>query len=64
MTAWGRADGHRRTCRPKPDQRSGRRVCSIHKCPRACTHTGFANGLAMTSGCEWHMRLWVKWGRS
>lgn len=33
------------------------------KCHCGCkgfqTHTGFANGLALTSGCEWKVRKWV-----
>jgi hypothetical protein len=24
------------------------------------THVGLANGIALASGCEWHMRLWVR----
>lgn len=24
------------------------------------THAGCANGMAMTSGCEWHMRQWLR----
>lgn len=31
-------------------------------CKGKASHTGFANGLAMTSGCEWSMRLWVREG--
>lgn len=29
-------------------------------CAGKISHGGYANGLAMTSGCEWAMRRWVK----
>jgi hypothetical protein len=36
------------------------------KCPWGCggkqSHGGYVNGLAMTGGCEWSMRRWVKFG--
>jgi hypothetical protein len=36
------------------------------KCPCGCggkqSHGGYVNGLAMTGGCEWAMRQWVKHG--
>jgi hypothetical protein len=44
---------------PLPNRR---RRC--HQCPQyprtAATHAGCANGLAMTSGCEWHVRKWLQ----
>lgn len=34
-----------------------RRRC--HCCGKRATHVGMANGLAMTSGCEWAVARWV-----
>jgi hypothetical protein len=31
-------------------------------CGGKANHTGFANGVALTSGCEWSMRVWVRDG--
>lgn len=48
----------------------GRRKCGFMSgsdrdgCQHRVTHMGMCRGLAMTSGCEWHMRRWVKWGRA
>ncbi len=45
------------------DGRRRRRRCP-YRCRNRTTHTGTANGLGMMSGCEWHVRRWVKWGRA
>ena len=37
---------------------SSRRRCSC--CTRRATHAGLANGCAMTVGCEWRVRQWVR----
>lgn len=46
----------------KPDQRRGQRFC--HRCLGGvrATHLGMANGVALTSGCEWHMYEWARRG--
>lgn len=52
-----------RTMAPRTDRRFGRRRCLlIDCCPRPTTHIGLANGMGMTIGCEWHVRMWVKQG--
>lgn len=58
--AYGNVDEHRREMAKKLDRRRGFRYCP--RCPGKvpATHVGLTNGLAMTQGCEWHMRLWVK----
>lgn len=41
-----------------------RHLCN--ECPRGpmrrprVTHVGTANGMTMTSGCEWHMQKWLR----
>lgn len=40
--------------------------CRCRKCPGKgyqrprTTHAGTAGGAAMTSGCEWHVRQWLR----
>jgi hypothetical protein len=54
---WGSATEHARTMaaiRPRSRRRCG---CG---CRRRATHTGLANGVALTSGCELSVRRWVK----
>lgn len=41
--------------------RIGRRKCDCG-CGRRSTHTGCANGVALTSGCELAIRRWVRDG--
>lgn len=60
---WADARFHPRTMRRKPDLRKGDRWC--WQCKRMgaqnrATHFGCCNGAAMTEGCEWHVRRWVK----
>ena len=43
--------------RPK---RPGRKPKCNCGCGMPKTHTGFANGVSLTSGCEMSMRRWVK----
>jgi hypothetical protein len=56
---WGSADHHKREMRPATDKR---RRCG--SCPKGSrvpeTHVGFANGVALMGGCEWHVRQWVR----
>lgn len=37
-----------------------RRRCPFCPGRSRATHVGRANGLAMMSGCEWHVRMWVR----
>lgn len=39
----------------------GRRKCHCG-CGGWTTHTGLANGVALTSGCEWFIRRWIRDG--
>jgi len=63
---WGSAFEHVRTWAEIEDKRRGRRWCRHPApggpCPRRCTHLGLANGIALMSGCEWHVRLWCAQG--
>ncbi len=66
MSAYGNALLHVRTCLAIKDRRRGRRRCQLWSgpglgtCTRPCTHLGLANGVALMSGCEWHVRRWVR----
>lgn len=58
---WGSANHHERASVPRTDFRRGRRWCPY--CPRRAsriTHYGTANGVALMSGCAWHVRMWVR----
>lgn len=45
------------------DGRRRRRRCGHgDDCPNRATHLGMANGVALTTGCEFHMRVWVRDG--
>lgn len=59
MTKWGSATEHQRTMRFIEDGRRRRRQCG-GGCDARATHLGLANGVALMSGCEWHVRMWVK----
>lgn len=54
---WGHADLHRRTILEAPS----RRKCKCG-CGGRSTHVGLANGIGMTTGCEWAVRVWVRDG--
>ena len=56
---WGSVAHHELTLKPTPDKRRRCRWCPA-KPRRASTHIGCANGVAMTSGCEWHMYVWLR----
>lgn len=32
-------------------------------CGNRASHVGMANGVALTSGCEWSVRVWVREGQ-
>lgn len=69
---WADSRIHPRSLRERTgeDRRRGRRKCGFMSgadregCQRRVTHMGMCRGLAMTCGCEWHMRRWVKRGRA
>lgn len=59
---WGavaNADEHPRYIQLIDGRERNRRRCDCG-CGGKCTHVGCANGLGMTSGCEWSMRQWVR----
>lgn len=60
---WGEVSDQMRYALARPDRRRGARWC--HSCAavgvrRPMTHMGMSNGLALTSGCEWHIRQWTR----
>lgn len=64
---WGEvanSDRHARYLYPKPKGSGGARKCKHGSpmCGNRNTHFGAANGVCLTSGCEWHMRMWAKRG--
>lgn len=64
QTAWGvigDTANHQRYMRLLPGRYRNRRRCFCG-CGGKKSHGGYANGLAMTGGCEWSMRVWVKTG--
>lgn len=36
-------------------------ACPFGECEGRRTHMGLANGMALMSGCEFHVRMWVKY---
>lgn len=59
---WGRvADAHAdpRYALAMDSKRRNRGECGCG-CGRKTTHVGVANGMGMTSGCEWSIRQWVR----
>lgn len=59
MWGWeGSANDHMRYAK-KIAGRGGRRKCDCG-CGGRATHFGLANGLGLTSGCEWSIRRWVR----
>lgn len=55
---YGNAAAHTRYAK-QITTRGGRSKCDCG-CGGRVTHTGMANGLGMTSGCEWSIRQWVR----
>lgn len=51
-----------RTCALLPGRFRNRRKCFCG-CGGKQSHGGYADGIAMTGGCEWAMRYWVTHGR-
>lgn len=59
--AWGSSVHHKRYMEPVDPKR--RRRCSRCQRPRPrATHRGMANGVCLMTGCEWHVRVWVRDG--
>lgn len=56
--SWGSAEHHKRVMVPMRSRRRCRQ-CDINVSPHRATHVGQANGVALMSGCEWSVRLWV-----
>jgi hypothetical protein len=52
---YGNAEVHLKYIEPF----STRRRCRHDDCTHRTTHLGRANGVTLTSGCEWHMRQWL-----
>jgi len=60
---WASTSVHPKTFKLIPDGRQRRRqcwLCNDQGKRNYATHVGLCNGLAMCSGCEWHMRAWAK----
>lgn len=57
MCVVGSVDGHRTI---NPIYKYSRRKCNC--CGKRATHTGCGDGVALMSGCEWYVRLWVRGG--
>jgi hypothetical protein len=55
---WGQVGAATMPRYSKPASSSSRRRCPW--CRRRATHVGMANGVALTSGCEWHVAVWVR----
>ena len=53
------ATEHKRTLTPAPSKSRRRCHCG---CKTRATHIGQANGCALMSGCELHVRRWVRDG--
>ncbi|MCT7372675.1 hypothetical protein [Mycolicibacterium llatzerense] len=51
-----------RTCAQLPGRFRNRRKCFCG-CGGKQSHGGYADGIAMTGGCEWAMRYWVTHGQ-
>jgi hypothetical protein len=50
---------HELTVELAPNRRKRCRFCPKGS-RKAATHHGRANGVTMTSGCEWHMHKWLR----
>lgn len=55
---YGSSTSHERYAQPAP---RSRRKC-VCGCNTRATHAGAANGVALMSGCELHVRRWVRDG--
>lgn len=60
--AWGSAVHHQRYMVACESRRRCSRCWSAARKRARTTHAGAANGVSLMSGCEWHVRQWVKTG--
>jgi hypothetical protein len=60
VSEWGRYGSASEHQRYLQEASSRRRRCVWCRNKRAATHLGMANGVCLASGCEWHMRQWVR----
>lgn len=56
---WGSQEGHDRYISASPKLRRPCWMCRRMNVRKRATHLGCCNGVAMTFGCEWHMRKWA-----
>jgi hypothetical protein len=62
---YGNSHVHMRYAAPRPQMRrrcgrcgdDGRKATATKA---TATHVGMTNGVALTSGCEWHVYQWIK----
>jgi hypothetical protein len=60
---WGRrgsATDHQRYSVERQSLRTGRRKCLTGGCQNPNTHAGYANGVCLMTGCQFHVAMWVK----
>jgi hypothetical protein len=60
VITWGSADHHACYAERVADRRRWPRKCRHGGCSNANTHAGMANGVCLTSGCEFHMHQWAR----
>lgn len=60
---WGSQDQHELYSVKRKSRRTGRRHCSVSRgCHNPCTHAGYANGVCLMIGCEFHVAMWARNG--
>lgn len=59
VMAWGSVRHHKR----EVVRGSSRRRCPFCSDKKRATHVGQCNGVTLSAGCEWHMRVWARDGR-
>jgi hypothetical protein len=59
---WGEvgSDWHPRYAKPNPTNRRHCLRCMRRQHLTRASHTGFANGVALMTGCEFHVTQWVR----
>ncbi|OHU47279.1 hypothetical protein BKG82_26885 [Mycobacteroides chelonae] len=62
VAAVGDAVNGHRSIKLLPGRFRNRRKCHC-RCGGKQSHGGYADGIAMTAGCEWSMRYWVNHGQ-
>lgn len=56
----GSATHHERYSERRESRRTGPRNCWVPGCQNKATHRGMANGVCLTTGCEFHTAMWVR----